>query len=643
MSQHFSDDVTLVAEEVSRHVARGIRRLEVTLHPPSGPPLLLAVRVREQLSRRAWELALGGGSPCRLCRCNVEALRSEGASTAELARLLHRAADVVASCDCGAATRGQSGGERRGEPRPTPPPRRINFLPQGSAASADEVPQTTTGAIKIKPASSVSSPSRAADDVGETREGAPSFIYSLASGVVVGVTLTNHVCQLLARHCEESNRHGREVGGVIAGYSFETEAVGGRKNIQTVATDSIPVESSDSSGAHLCLSEEDWLHVQRQFDEKYSPQGKVRVGWYHTHPTQSIFFSNMDADAHTVFRQSHQFALVVDPRKMEAGLFYWKDYERLLHAGPLRFMLDARAEGASAGTRSLTFIGAGRSHLGTLSPWRFGLFIGGAAVTLLAWWVIAVRAPTLDHVNVAALGLLAGLRLWNGGFFHPARTRPGDGRSGGAGLRESLAAYATTVRRRLGSRNLIGLTFGLFALGAALYLLTRQPAPQEGAARGTTTTQWPAAGELQRVTGDDPQLKPPTLVLSVSDSLVNGKTIRTLATVGPCPVKVTYVAAPPQNGRAKWDVAAYSESAFFKTVFELKIERERSTAEQQVFQSALGMNKADGFWGHATRAAFLSKAVELRESGGLLVFDLGRDEARIRFLGESAAAATGYR
>jgi proteasome lid subunit RPN8/RPN11 len=641
MNRRFSDNVTWIAEEVSRQVAGGAKRLKVTLPRPSGPTLLLAVSVREQFSRRTWELALMGDGPCRLCRRKVEALRSEGASPLELARLIYRAADVVTSCDCAAAARGQIGGERRGEPRSTPSPRRINILP---AASADAAPQPTTGVIKIKPASSVSSPSRGADDVSEVREGAPSFICSLASGVVVGVTLTNQVCHLLARHCDESNRHGREVGGVIAGYSFEAEAVGDRKNIQTVATDIIPVESSDSSGAYLCLSEQDWLYVQRQFDEKYSAQGKVRVGWYHTHPTQTVFFSNMDADAHTVFRQPHQFALVVDPRKMEAGLFYWKDYEKLLHAGPLRFMLEARAEGASAGARSLTLTGAGQPHPRPLSPWRLSLFAGGAAATLIVWTVTAVRVPTLDDINVAALGLLAGLRLWNGGFFHPAQTRASNGRSGAAGLRERLAADADAARDRLGGRSLIALMVILLTLGAVLYLLNRQPAPAGGEMRNTTATLRQAAGEVLSVPGDDVQPKQPTHLLLVSDRIVDGKATRTLTSAGPRSLQVTYVAAPPQNGRAKWDAPRKSESSFFKTVFGLGIEWQRNTTEQKDFQSALGMTEADGFWGQETRAAFLSKAVELRESGGLLVFKIGRDDARVRFLdGRRKPRAAGAR
>jgi hypothetical protein len=368
----------------------------------------------------------------------------------------------------------------------------------------------------------------------------------------------------------------------------------------------------------------------------------VRVGWYHTHPTQSVFFSNMDADAHTVFRQPHQFALVVDPRQMEAGLFYWRDYEKLLHAGPLRFMLEARAEGVSAGARTLALTGARRPHPGPLSPWRLGLLAGGAAAIILVRTVTTVRAPTLDEVNVIALGLLAGLRLWNGGFFHPAQTGVRDGRSGGAGLRESVAAYAAAARGRLGARSLTALTVVLLMSGPVLYLLNRRLTPG-GGTRNPTATQRQATGEMPSVPGDDARPKEPTHIFLVSDRIVDGKATRTLASGGPRAANVTYVAAPPQNGRARWDAPEKSESSFFKAVFGWGIEWKRSTPEQKVFQSALGMTEADGFWGHETRAAFLSKAVELRESGGLLVFKLGRDDARVRFLDGSAGAPSEYR
>src|ERR1044072_6339812 len=213
----------------------------------------------------------------------------------------------------------------------------------------------------------------------------------------------------------------------------------------------------------------------------------------------------------------------------------------------------------------------------------------------------------------------------------------------GPGLRERLAAQVAAARSRLGDRSLIALTVVLLMLGTALYVLNRQLAPSGGGTRNTTAAQREVTGEVSSVPGDDARPPQPTHFLLILDRIVDGKPTRTLASGGARAATVTYVAAPPQNGRARWDAPKTSESSFFKTVFGWGVEWERSTVEQKVFQSALGMTEADGFWGHETRAAFLSKAVELRESGGLLVFKLGRDNVRVRFMDGSAGGPAEHR
>ncbi|MCA9073144.1 MAG: hypothetical protein KDA84_29680, partial [Planctomycetaceae bacterium] len=60
---------------------------------------------------------------------------------------------------------------------------------------------------------------------------------------------------------------------------------------------------------------------------KFEPVGKKRLGWYHTHPTQGLFFSSHDHDVHQIFRQPYQFGLVIDPRVMEAEAYFWMDPE----------------------------------------------------------------------------------------------------------------------------------------------------------------------------------------------------------------------------------------------------------------------------------------------------------------------------
>jgi len=226
----------------------------------------------------------------------------------------------------------------------------------------------------------------------------PEVEYSLPDSTSVRATLSGSVCSGLRLHCRESLEHGREVGGVLVGYrTLSQTPAGAAYSVQ--ATDLIPMKSSSSSGSHVQFDETDWDHVDQQMESLYAAQGKCRIGWYHTHPTQGIFFSQYDRDAHTVFQQPFQFALVVDPQAMEAGLFYWADYRARSLGGPVLFRLGSQAVTASglaegladssglSGPMLLSICGAALVSM-VLAP-RWGLRtagIGALAVTSwLAW------------------------------------------------------------------------------------------------------------------------------------------------------------------------------------------------------------------------------------------------------------------
>jgi proteasome lid subunit RPN8/RPN11 len=508
-----------------------------------------------------------------------------------------------------------------------------------SVCGTDAAAHTATGVIKIKVAKPGGTISQVAADAGVVTGGAPSFVYSLADGDGVGVTLTSRACELMAKHCAESNRHGREVGGILVGYSFEVEPGAATRNIHTVMTDIIPVKPSDSSGAHLSLSEQDWLHVQHLFDAKYTTQGKVRVGWYHTHPTQKVFFSNMDADTHTVFRQPHQFALVVDPRKMEAGLFYWKDYERLLLAGPLLFMLEEQAD-VTAGASAPSGVGSA-----PLSTPRLALFIlvATAGWAALFWKATSGLPLTLNDMNLTALGLLAGLRLWNGGFFRPRRASTRKGQSGVEEVRAGWGEYAPRGRRWLKERSskaLATFLLGVLMLGGLiLYLQDRRDTPV------TRVTQQQTANKAEAVPSNDAAQQRTTLVIMLSDGIRDGKATRTLTSLGTPGAQVTYVAGNPMDGHEIWNVVGGldEEREFLKSVFKLGLsDGKNDTNDKKVFQSALGITNGDGDWGPTTRETFVRKAAELRESGEPLMFRLGQAEVRAKFVdGGSRRTTTG--
>jgi proteasome lid subunit RPN8/RPN11 len=167
----------------------------------------------------------------------------------------------------------------------------------------------------------------------------PEVRYQLRSGSYVNATISGRVCRGLADHGAQSNEHGREVGGIVVGHWHEQRGPDGESEHSLTLTDLIPVASFDSSSAHISFTERDWVRAEEEFVQKYAPAHKIRLGWYHTHPLQGIFFSEKDQNAHAMFSEPYQFALVIDPLRMEAGWFYWKSHEDRILAGPICFGL----------------------------------------------------------------------------------------------------------------------------------------------------------------------------------------------------------------------------------------------------------------------------------------------------------------
>jgi proteasome lid subunit RPN8/RPN11 len=167
----------------------------------------------------------------------------------------------------------------------------------------------------------------------------PEISYELRSGSRVMTTICGRACRALAEHCGESNLHGHEVGGILVGTLHQRQNEDEHWNFILSITDLIPIRSFDSSSAHINFTEEDWIAAECELRRRYAPEGKCLTGWYHTHPLQGIFFSLQDRRAHEIFPRPYQCALVVDPRTMEAGLFYWSSYEERVVGGPICFAL----------------------------------------------------------------------------------------------------------------------------------------------------------------------------------------------------------------------------------------------------------------------------------------------------------------
>jgi proteasome lid subunit RPN8/RPN11 len=90
---------------------------------------------------------------------------------------------------------------------------------------------------------------------------------------------------------------------------------------------------ADRGMAHVNISPEAWMDVWRLIDKDkdYQEENLLQgypmwriVGWYHTHPGLSVFFSSLDQDSHSKwFRQAGHIALVIDPVANDYGFFCW--------------------------------------------------------------------------------------------------------------------------------------------------------------------------------------------------------------------------------------------------------------------------------------------------------------------------------
>ena len=104
---------------------------------------------------------------------------------------------------------------------------------------------------------------------GNTESGAvPELSYEFGSSEI-RITVSGQARQALLEHCGESNSHGREVGGILVGYRYERTQAGDVVRHYATLTDLIPVQSGDSSEAHVRFDEDSWELVERQMAERF--------------------------------------------------------------------------------------------------------------------------------------------------------------------------------------------------------------------------------------------------------------------------------------------------------------------------------------------------------------------------------------
>jgi proteasome lid subunit RPN8/RPN11 len=381
-----------------------------------------------------------GVSCCSECRKRIEKIKCQ-ADERNLDPLVNLAFDILSNCpNCGQGNLPveQSASFRAVEAEPARvrispeqqenrvkvvsaerPAQAIATVTPAAAPAAESAPAIKVRKNNIKISSGTSTFSEAPATATNVY-GAPSIRYRLASGAVVEVTITRRTCEEIVQHCRESKRTKREVGGIIVGYASETKGSDVTTSFQVTATDIVRIPSLDSSIAHYAINETQWAEIGQRIETTFTPQGKSRLGWFHTHPNQGVFFSPQDRDVHTIFTLPYQFAIVVDPRNMLAGLFAWADHANRLLTESNYFPLQLESETARR-HNGPDNPGAPPPNSPPVSIWRVGLF---AFLLTAALIYIAVNASLPIQPNYAialSFTVFFGLRLFNARFFNPER------------------------------------------------------------------------------------------------------------------------------------------------------------------------------------------------------------------------------
>jgi proteasome lid subunit RPN8/RPN11 len=122
----------------------------------------------------------------------------------------------------------------------------------------------------------------------------------------------------------------REVGGILAGEPYQDPA--GRYFV--IVRRAVHATDTAGTSTHLQFHSESWHPVWRLLHAH--PKLKV-VGWYHTHPRMSVFFSRTDRRTQrNHFSQPWQIAVVLDPVGGQIAYYYGGEAEKAPHVQGFR-------------------------------------------------------------------------------------------------------------------------------------------------------------------------------------------------------------------------------------------------------------------------------------------------------------------
>lgn len=125
-----------------------------------------------------------------------------------------------------------------------------------------------------------------------------------------------------------------ELGGLLFGRVFRSHCdLGEEYPFLTIIEESIPSQEYDNSSVSLRMGTEIWSRAEVVFS-----QGKMVVGWYHSHPNLGVFFSGVDrATQRSFFNQHYSLGLVIDPVRNEEKLFFGRDSAELKMSCALKY------------------------------------------------------------------------------------------------------------------------------------------------------------------------------------------------------------------------------------------------------------------------------------------------------------------
>jgi proteasome lid subunit RPN8/RPN11 len=406
-------------------------------------------------------------------------------------------------------------------------------------------------------------------------DSAPSVTFGLASGSRVEVTFSPTVCRAIMAHCSSSNIHGREVGGILVGYHSIRAQSGGEVTHHTFVSDIIPVDACDASQAHVCFDAEHWAKIDAEMTSVFAPEGKVRLGWYHTHPTQGIFFSPLDVDAHSVFRQEYQFALVVDPRSSRTGLFYWANRDASELAGPLEMELSSKPRIQDTGEQPHVRFGSRSKRVrfpGFVQPLTMGVLALLFIVAVPYFWT---SYRSRGHVETA-------------GNLRPPPVESGERAPGSRP--DSTPAQAAPVAPE---RKSLGVPYSPGSAGAAVKEKPAATDASESSTRARRTVHV-SVRLVSRSGNSSVMLNAPNTKSALAYNLRECRYSGGLLKGEACTVR---------TGRKQ-------ENAFFASVFRWR-RGTRDAKQVRALQSGLGLrnDQADGLWGPQSRLALVRRAL----------------------------------